>query len=99
LTDGGEERLRQGDAAARHHPVEVPRGQDFVPGLESLCKAASALPPEAPPSAKLRTGFDTSGEARERWAMERAQAVLQGPRGGGGSAPGRHPQATEPERA
>jgi hypothetical protein len=65
LTDGGEELLRQVDAAARRHRVEITQVQDFVHVLEYLWKAAYALHPEA-------------AEARERWVMERAKAVLQG---------------------
>jgi hypothetical protein len=65
LTDGGEELLRQVDAAARRHQVEITQVQDFVHVLEYLWKAAYALHPEA-------------AEARERWVMERAKAVLQG---------------------
>ena len=65
LTDGGEELLRQVDAAARRPQVEITQVQDFVHVLEYLWKAAYALHPEG-------------AEARERWVMERAKAVLQG---------------------
>lgn len=65
LTDGGEELLRQVDAAARRHQVEITQVQDFVHVLEYLWKAAYALHPEA-------------AEARERWVMERAKAMLRG---------------------
>jgi hypothetical protein len=65
LSDGGEELLRQVDAAAKRHQVEITRVQDFVHVLEYLWKAAHALHPEV-------------AEEREGWVMERAKAVLEG---------------------
>ncbi len=47
LTDGGEDLLRQGYAAAKRYKVEIIVVQDFVHVLEYLWKAAYALHPEA----------------------------------------------------
>jgi hypothetical protein len=65
LSDGGEELLRQVDAAAKRHKVKITQVQDFVHVLEYLWKAAHALHPEV-------------AEAREDWVLERAKAVLEG---------------------
>ena len=65
LTDGGEDLLRQVYAAARRYKVDIIVVQDFVHVLEYLWKAGHALYPE-------------SAEERERWVLDRAQAVLQG---------------------
>jgi hypothetical protein len=65
LTDGQEDLLRQVYAAAQRYKVDIMVVQDFIHVLEYLWKAGHALHPEA-------------AEARERWVLERAQAVLQG---------------------
>ena len=65
LTDGNEDLLRQVAAAAKRYKVEIVLVQDFIHVLEYLWKAAYALHPDA-------------AEARERWVMDRATAVLEG---------------------
>jgi hypothetical protein len=65
LTDGQEDLLRQVAAAAKRYEVEIVLVQDFVHVLEYLRKAAYALHPG-------------DAEERERRAMDRATAVLEG---------------------
>ena len=65
LSDGQEDLLRQIAAAAKRYKVDIVVVQDFVHVIEYLWKAAYALHPE-------------NGEQRERWVMERANAILEG---------------------
>jgi hypothetical protein len=65
LIDGGEDLQRQVYAAARRYKVDIIVIQDFVHVLEYLWKAGHALYPKAV-------------EERERWVLDRAQAVLNG---------------------
>jgi hypothetical protein len=65
LTDGQEDLVRQVYAAAKRYQLEITVVQDFVHVLEYLWKAAHALHPDQP-------------QERERWVLERAEAVLEG---------------------
>ncbi len=65
LIDGGEDLLRQVEAAAERYKVDIIVVQDFVHVLEYLWKAGHALYPE-------------HAEEREEWVLKRAQAVLHG---------------------
>lgn len=65
LCDGQEDLLRQIYATAKSYKLEITVVQDFVHVLEYLWKAGHALHPDHP-------------EERERWVLERAEAVLEG---------------------
>ena len=65
LTDGQEDLLRQVYAAAKRYKVEITLVQDFVHVFEYLWQAGHALCSDDP-------------EERERWVLNRAQAVLEG---------------------
>lgn len=65
LTDGQDDLLRQVYAAAKRYKVEITLVQDFVHVLENLWQAGHALHPDDP-------------EERERWVLDRAEAVLEG---------------------
>ncbi len=79
LTDAQDDLLRQVYAAAKRYKVEITLVQDFVHVLEYLWQAGHALHPEDP-------------EERERWVLDRAEAVLEG--GAGDVAVGMRRAAT-----
>ena len=65
LVDGQESQLRELDAAAKRHGVEVTVVQDFIHVLEYLWKAASCFHPPG-------------SEEAEAWVRERATNLLRG---------------------